>query len=390
MPPLRSQENPPFYRDIRVIRWVGQIAVLVVVLGTVWWLYGNVRTNLSDSGLPTGFDFLDRRFGAAIPGIQDSADFSILRAFGAGFLNTVRVILIGIPACTLLGILIGIARLSQNAAVRLFGTIYVETFRNIPVLVWIFLTYFVFSLPSLPQIADASTPLDSFVFSNRGVGIPWLNPDSSISTFIAFIGLGMVVAALTVAWRGRVNAKTGQPSRGGLYAIVAFIVVLVVGHFAAGNALALSTPMVNGRLISGGLTIDIPYGALTLALVLYTASHVAEIVRGSIQAIHRGQGEAASAIALSTFQKYRFVILPQAFRIMIPPLANQYLNITKNSSLAVVISYVEITGIFQRIISNATPAVQGVVILMGLYLVFSLTISLIANFINRQLSLETR
>ncbi|HUG85061.1 MAG TPA: ABC transporter permease subunit [Euzebya sp.] len=390
MPALRSEENPPLYRDVRFLRWAGQIAVLVVVIGAVYWLYGNVVTNLRSSGLPTGFDFLDRRFGAAIPGIEDSANFSVTRAFGAGYLNTVRVILVGIPACTILGIFIGIARLSQNAAVRTFGMLYVELFRNIPVLLWIFIGYFVLGLGNLPGIVDEVTPLNAFVVSNRGIGIPWFNPSSSVGTFVAFVGLAMVVAVLVSAYRGRVNAKTGEPARGGLYATIAFLAVLVIGHFAAGNALSLDAPVIQGRLIAGGLTMDIPYAFLTAALVLYTASHVAEIVRGAIQSIHKGQGEAANAIALSTFQRYRFVILPQAFRVMIPPLANQYLNITKNSSLAVAVSYVEITAIFGRIVNNATPAVQGLVVLMALYLSFSLSISAVANFINRRLALETR
>ncbi len=133
-----------------------------------------------------------------------------------------------------------------------------------------------------------------------------------------------------------------------------------------------------------------PYVGLTIALVLYTASHVAEIVRGSIQAIHKGQSEAAQAIALTGYQRYRYVILPQAFRIMIPPLASQYLNITKNSSLAVAISFVEITSIFQRVSNNATPALQALIILMLCYLTFSIGISLIANFFNRRLALEAR
>ena len=390
MPTLRSAENPPIYRDVRFLRWAGQIAVLVVVLGTAYWLYGNVITNLRSSNLPTGFDFLGRRFGAAIPGIADSANFTVTRAFLAGYLNTVRVILVGIPACTILGILIGIARLSQNAAVRTFGMLYVELFRNVPVLLWIFIGYFVLGLGNLPGIVDGVTPLNSFVVSNRGIGIPWFNPASSIATFLAFVGLAMIVAALVSAYRGRVNAKTGEPARSGLYATIAFLAILVIGHFAAGNALALDTPAINGRLIAGGMTMDIPYAFLTAALVLYTASHVAEIVRGAIQAIHKGQTEAANAIALSTVQRYRFVILPQAFRIMIPPLANQYLNITKNSSLAVAVSYVEITAIFGRIVNNATPAVQGLVVLMALYLTFSLSISAVANFLNRRLALETR
>ena len=390
LPPLRSQQNPPFYRDIRVIRWVGQIAVLAVIIAVVVYLYGNVRQNLTSSGLPTGFGFLDGRFGSAIPGLEGSAAFTVKEAFLAGYLNTVRVILVGIPGCTIIGILIGIARLSTNAAVRTFGTVYVETFRNIPALVWIFLAYYAVSLTVLPNITEAPTPLDSFVVSNRGIGIPWLNPDASVMTFVGFIGLGMLIAVLVAAWRGRVNARTGNPARSGAFALIAFFLMIGVGHVLSGNALSLDPAIVEGRQVGGGLTVDPRYAALTAALTLYTASHVAEIVRGAIQAIAKGQTEAANAIALNAFQRYRYIILPQAFRIMIPPLANQYLNITKNSSLAVAVGYIEIASIFTRIVNNAAPAVQGVVILMILYLSFSLTISLVANIINRRLALETR
>jgi general L-amino acid transport system permease protein len=401
IPELRTEETPPFYRDVRVLRWVGQVIVLAAVLGFAWYLFGNVRTNLEASGLPTGFDFLDGRFGSAIPGLPDSADLTVAETFQVGFMNTLRVIVVGIPACTVIGILIGIARLSDNLAVRAFGTTYVETFRNIPVLVWIFIIHFAVAVASLPNItgadnlpgtADDPTYFGLFVVSNRGIGIPWFDPGASGIVFMA----GLFVAVLAVwavnVWRGQVNARTGEPAHGGWWGLGVFVLVALVANFIAGNPMAGEAAALDdtGRQIAGGMTVQVPYFSLTLALTLYTASHVAEIVRGSIQAIHKGQTEAAQAIALTTFQRYRFVILPQAFRIMIPPLANQYLNITKNSSLAVAIGYVEITAIFQRISNNAAPAPQGVLILMGLYLIFSLSISLIANYFNRRLALETR
>lgn len=399
IPELRSQENPPLWRDVRVLKWGGQILAVLAVVAAGFYLFNNVVTNLEATGLPTGFGFLDGKFGSAIPGIDDSADFSVQKAFGAGFVNTFRVILFGIPGCTIIGIIIGICRLSKNLAVRTFGTIYVETFRNIPALVWIFIVHFALAVPSLPQITDEVTPLDAFVVSNRGIGVPWLNPDST-STFFGIFSLpvvfglfllfGLVAAWGVTQWRARVNAQTGDPAHGGRWALGVFVVVAIIGSFVGGNALALDTPFIDGRQVGGGLTIAIPYFSVTVALTLYTASHVAEIVRGAILAIHKGQSEAAYAIALTNFQRYRFIILPQAFRIMIPPLANQYLNITKNSSLAVAFGYIEIASIFSRIVNNAAPAVQGVVILMFLYLVFSLSISLVANYFNRRLALVTR
>ena len=372
------------------MRWAFQLAVVAIVAYGLSRLYSNAISNLRSSGLPTGFDFLDRKSRFAIPGLTGSAQYSIRRAFLAGYLNTLRVIVVGIPLCTVLGILVGVMRLSDNLLVRAVGTLYVEVFRNVPALLWIFIIYLVIMLQNLPAITDGVTPLDAFVLSNRGVGIPWLNPDASVLTFVGFIGIALVAVVAVNLWRRRVNEATGQPSRGALYGLIAFLVVLGIGNFAAGNALDLDPAKVEGRQVTGGMNVFPPYLGLTVALVLYTASHVAEIVRGSIQAIDRGQTEAAQAVALTTLQRYRFVILPQALRIMIPPLASQFLNLTKNSSLAVAISFVEITSIFQRVSNNATPALQALAILMFFYLTFSLGISLIANVINRRLSLEGR
>lgn len=393
-PPVRSDAEivpppkPPFYADVRVLRWVFQIVVVGAVVAVLSWLWNNAITSLEAANLPTGFNFLDRKARFAIPGLPDSAQFSISRAYWAGFLNTLRVIAVGIPLCTVLGILIGVARLSQNLLVRIFGTVYVELFRNLPILLWIFVIYLVIILQNLPKITDDVTPLDAFVISNRGIGIPWLNPDASVWIFVGAIGAAMLAVVGVLAWRRHVNEVTGKPPRGALYGFLAFAAVVFVGNILAGNALALDPAKIDGRQVGGGLNVFGPYVGLTVALGLYTASHVAEIVRGSIQAVHKGQTEAANAIALSTYQRYRYVILPQAFRIMIPPLASQYLNLAKNSSLAVAISFVELTSIFQRVANNATPALQAIIILMIGYLAISLSISLIANIINRALRLE--
>ena len=387
---IHTPTKPPLYRDVRVLRWVFQVAVVAVVGYVLYRLYDNAITNLESSGLPTGFDFLDTQARFAIPGLEGSAEYSIRKAYWAGYLNTLRVIIVGIPLCTALGVIIGIMRLSDNLLVRAVGTVYVELFRNIPVLLWIFITYLVLILQNLPQITDDVTPFDAFVISNRGIGIPWFNPDADLLTFLGFVGIGIIAVVGVSLWRRKVNEDTGRPSRGLLYGGGAFLIVVAIGNIVAGNALSPDPAVIDGRQVGGGMNIFPPYIGLTIALVLYTASHVAEIVRGSIQAIHKGQAEAAQAIALSTFQRYRYVILPQAFRIMIPPLASQYLNIMKNSSLAVAISYVEITSIFQRVSNNATPALQALIILMFCYLTFSLGISLIANYFNRRLSLESR
>ncbi|MBW3620855.1 MAG: ABC transporter permease subunit [Actinobacteria bacterium] len=385
-----TSTRPPLWRDAKVLRWVGQVVVLALVLALLYWIYGNVQANLRITRLPRGFGFLDQPYGSDIRGNPFRPSQSVWDAFKVGYFNTLRVIAVGIPACTIIGIFIGIARLSENALVRAFGTVYVETFRNIPVLVWIFLAYFVVLSGNLPQINDALEPFGIAVFSNRGIYLPWYETGPNITPFLITAGLGLLVAVLVAAWRTRVNERTGQPHRRVLWGLFTLLVVAGVGFVVFDSPLSGTVPAREGRLVEGGITVDIAYAGLTVALVLYTASHVAEIVRGAIQAVPKGQSEAANALALTNFQRYRFVVLPQAFRIMIPPLASQYLNITKNSSLAVAVGYYEITRVYSTVANNAAPPVQAVVILMGLYLTFSLGISLVANVINRRLQLESR
>jgi general L-amino acid transport system permease protein len=395
IPELRSAENPPFWRDVRNIRIGGQLLVVGLVGWFLYSLYDNSVTNIASSGLTANFDFLGFDFRQAIPGLDGGAQFSVLRAFGAGYLNVVRVIAFGIPVATLLGIIIGVARLSDNAMARAVGTLYVETFRNIPPLLIIFFFYTVYLLETLPQLDEQVTPLGITVVSNSGLAIPWLNPEASTAGFVGLIALGLVAVGAVLWWRGRVNERTGEPARGGLWGLGTFVLSVLVAHVASGGALALEVPGLieqdNGIVrIEGGMIIGVPYAGLTIGLTIYTASHIAEIVRGAIQAIAKGQTEAAQAVALNTVQRYRYVILPQAFRIMIPPLASQYLNIVKNSSLGVAISFFELATVFQRVAANATPAVLALLPMMGFYLTFSLSISFIANNVNRRLALEGR
>ena len=385
-----TSTRPPLWRDQRVLRWLGQILVVLVVGAIVYWLYSNVVENLRGIRMPRGFSFLDQPYGSDIRGNAFRPGQSIRDAFLVGYFNTIRVIAVGIPAATIIGILVGISRLSENALVRAFGTIYVETFRNIPPLVWIFLAYFVVLTKNLPQINEALEPFGLAVFSNRGIFLPWYESGPNLTPFLLTAGLGLGVAAVVAAWRTRVHEKTGAPHRRVLFGLLTFAVIAAIGYAVFDSPLAATIPEREGRLVRGGITVDLAYAGLTIALFLYTASHIAEIVRGAIQAVPRGQTEAANAVALTTFQRYRYVVLPQAFRIMIPPLASQYLNITKNSSLAVVVGYYEITRIYSTVTNNAAPPPQAIVVLMGLYLTFSLGISLIANIINRRLRLETR
>ena len=385
-----TTSRPPLWRDVRVLRWVGQIVVVLLVFSLLYWLFNNVVENLRIRGRSSGFNFLNQPYGSDIRGSDFRPGQSIRDAFMVGYFNTVRVIAIGIPACTIIGILIGIARLSDNALVRAFGTAYVEVFRNIPVLVWIYLAFYVVLSENLPIIQEALSPFGLAIFSNRGMWFPWYQTGPNLVPFLLVIGLGLGVAVLVGAWRTRVHERTGAPHHRVVWSLVVFVAIAAIARLVFTSALSVTVPVREGLGATGGIVADIAYTGLTLALILYTASHVAEIVRGAIMAVPKGQAEAANALALTPFQRYRHVILPQAFRIMIPPLASQYLNITKNSSLAVAVGYYEIARVYTTVTSNAAPPPQAVVVLMGLYLSFSLGISLIANLINRRLRLSER
>jgi general L-amino acid transport system permease protein len=200
----------------------------------------------------------------------------------------------------------------------------------------------------------------------------------------------VAVAAAVAVWRTRRSDATGQEHHRVLWGGAAFLAVTVPAYLFLDGPVVLSRPAVDGRSVSGGIAMGAPFAAVLLALVLYTASHIAEIVRGSIQAVPKGQTEASSAIGLSELQRLRFVVLPQAFRIAIPPIINQYLNLTKNTSLGIAIGFTEITALTFIIIGNGNPAPQSIVVLMAIYLTFSLVISALSNLVNRRLQLVER
>ncbi len=304
-----------------------------------------------------------------------------------GILNTVRVSVVGIILATILGTLIGIGRLSHNWVVNRLSTVYVEAIRNLPLLVIMVFTFLGVVLQALPQIQEAWEPLSLFVISNRGIGVPWYQDASGVA-LLGLFAIAMAAWWLVARWRHSVFERTGQPSRGGLYGGSVFLVIIVAGWVLLGASVTL--PVIDGRQIAGGIRVDPSYFAVLIALVIYTASHIAEIVRGSIQAVPIGQGEAASALALSGFQRMWNVILPQAMRIAIPPLGNQYLNLIKNSSLGAGFAYFELTNVTQVTVGNGSPAVPAFFLALVFYVVLSLITSAIVNVANRRFKLVER
>ncbi len=299
--------------------------------------------------------------------------------------------LLGIVLATIIGVIVGVSRLSSNWLVRRVAALYVETFRNIPVLV-IILFWYLGVMIRLPPIREGVELLDLLAISNRGIVVPWFDK----------VGAGVDLRAprsrrprggRRSSGSGARGASTapGEPHRRVLWSGGVLLLLLAIGLRPSAGGRGRSTrPRRASSPRRGGFRLAPEYAALLIALALYTASHIAEIVRGSILAVARGQGEAADAVGLSGFQRLRFVVLPQAFRISVPPISNQYLNLTKNSSLGVAISYYEVTKVTQVSIAQSAPAVQAILVLMGIYLVLSLFIAAVTNLFNRRLTLKGR
>jgi general L-amino acid transport system permease protein len=373
-------------RDVRLLRWVFQIVVLAIVIAILAWLYSNYLRNVERTNIPTDFDFLERPANFEIPGNEMSSTAPVSDALVQGFLNTLRVAVAGVVLATVLGTLIGIGRLSQNAVVRTLCRVYVEVVRNIPLLVLLLFANLGIVLQVLQRIDRAWEPLGLAVLSNRGIAIPWYV--GSGWGLLGALLVGSIGARLVARWRRSVADRTGSLARTGLWGAAVVVGVLVGTWLIFGYA--LTRPDVAGRVTVGGMRVDPSFFALLFALVIYTASHIAEIVRGSIQAVPRGQDEAAQAVALSGFQRMWFVVLPQAFRIALPPIGNQYLNLIKNSSLGAAISYFELTNVTQISVANSSPPVPAFALTLVVYLAISLIVSGGVNFWNRRMALVTR
>lgn len=378
----------PLWRNVRVLRVAFQVLFLLGIAFFLFLLFENLTTNLRVQGIRTDFGYLQQPAGFAIADADFRPSQSIWDAIKVGAMNTIKVSLLGILLATVLGVVVGVARLSTNWLVRRSAAIYVETLRNIPVLV-IILFWWLAVLLQLPAIRRA-VDLDVIVISNRGLVGPGLEQTAVLTGFLMVAAIGLATAIGVWAWRTRIFDRTGNPHHRVLWAGGALLLFLVAGFFAFDRPFGISLPERGELATTGGFRLSPEYAALLIGLALYTASHIAEIVRGSILAVSRGQTEAANAVGLSGFQRMRFVILPQAFRISVPPIANQYLNLVKNSSLGVAIAFPEVTRVTRIAIGQQAPAPQSILVLMGVYLFFSLVIALVMNLINRRLTLKGR
>ena len=386
-------ELPPLWRDVQGLQILAQIVFLIVIGLIGAYLWGNFTDRTEAIGQDLSFDFLDQPAGITIADNPLTPNSSVGAAITAGFGNTIRIILIGVPIAFIFGTLVGISRLSTNWLLRKLATGYVEFFRNIPVLVVIVFVWQALFLNGFPRSQESWKPLDGwFIFNNSRFAFPSLKGDGNLGAFQIALIIALIAAAAVWWWRTQVFDRTGTPHRRVLWAFGTFAAIAAVAYIVLGGPLVTSKPMLDerGRVYTDGIRMQMPYAAITTALIIYTATHISEIVRGSILAVHQGQVEAANALALSSFQRYRFVILPQAMRIAFPPLINQFLNFTKNSSLAIAIGFAEGTSVINNLFGQSQPSNQLILILMLFYLAFSLVISAIGNLINRRLQIAGR
>ncbi|EOS95536.1 amino acid ABC transporter permease [Erwinia tracheiphila] len=372
--------------------WFYQIIAIVAVAGGVGYLVHNILLNLASRGITSGFGFLERSAGFGI--VQHLIDYSegdtYTRVFLVGLTNTFLVSALCIVFASFLGFFIGLARLSENWLLRKISTIYIETFRNIPPLLQIFFWYFAV-LRNLPDPRQALSAFDIAFVSNRGLYIPW--PQYATGTWPFIIAL-LLAAAGTIAlfrYNRSCQLKTGQLKRTWPAAVVMFIAFLLISWQVAGAGMSWDIPALHGFNFRGGFVLIPELAALTLALSIYTSSFIAEVIRSGIQSVPHGQHEAARSLGLPNPVTLRQVIVPQAMRVIIPPLTSQYLNIVKNSSLAAAIGYPDMVSLFAGTVLNQTgQAIETITITMGVYLVISLLISLLMNIYNRKIRLIER
>ena len=391
-----AQRTPPKRRDwswrSQAFRGlIYQLIALAVIGLAVWYLAHNTLANMEARGIQSGFDFLESPAGFDIGETlmpYDSLD-PYWKAFLVGVLNTLRVAIIGIALATLLGALLGVGRFARNAIMRGLCYAYVEFFRNVPVLLQLLMWYLVLT-ETLPPLLEAINIGGIFYLSNNGFAFPV--PIWGLGQALAAVGagIGLIIAWAYRRWAVHQFEQTGR-ARSTLWVPMAIVLGGgLIGWLVGGAPTAWSIPKIDGFLTSGGATATPEFLGVVLGLVLYTSAFIAEVVRAGIASVSHGQVEAASSIGLSKGQSMRLVILPQALRVIIPPMTSQYLNLTKNSSLAVAIGYPDVVSIANTSLNQTGRAVECIAIIMAVYLVTSLSTAAFMNWYNKRTAIKER
>ncbi len=381
----------PFWLDPKKRAIMFQIAVLCMVGLLAYYLVSNTLLNLKKQSIATGFTFFQKESSFEIGEslIPYSAANSYGRALVVGALNTLKVAFIGVVFTIILGAILGVARLSSNWLVSKLAAIYIEVMQDIPVLLQLFFWYAIF-YETLPSPRQALCPMNGVYLCNRGVAfaVPESHPAHKYMVLALLVGCGVVY--LLRRWARERQEKTGK-----IFPVFSVSIGIVMGlpaitWLAFGAPMNMDIPKLAGFNFEGGITVSPEFIALLLGLVLYTAAFVAEVVRAGIQSVSKGQREAAMSIGLRPPLVLNLVVLPQALRVIIPPLTSQMLNLTKNSSLAVAIGYPDFVSVANTTINQTGQAIEGVALIMAVYLIFSLSTSAFMNWYNKRVVLVER
>ena len=374
----------PFWRDIRVLRVLFQVIFLLGVILLLVILYTNMLKGLRGLGLTLNLDFLQDEAGFDISeGIPYEPSDVYLKAFWVGILNTLKVSIIGIVCATLLGLLFGIARLSSNWLIRTIATAYVECFRNVPLLLQI-LFWYTAVVGQLPRVRESIALFGGVFINNRGIYLPSPEPTAGLRIWLGFLAAGLLLAVVLYVVRWRKLQQLDRPGFRAKWALPAFFIVALCGWFLApSRPFTLDLPVLQGFNFRGGMRFSPEFSALLIALSVYTGAFIAEIVRSGIQSVVKGQREAARAIGLKESQTLRLIVLPQSIPIIVPPLTSQYLNLTKNSSLAVAIGFPDLVSVGNTMMTQTGQSIPVFAMIMVSYLVMSLTTSAAMNWYNR-------
>ncbi|MBT8367938.1 MAG: amino acid ABC transporter permease [Deltaproteobacteria bacterium] len=391
MKPSTQHSQVAIWYDPRKRSIIYQVGILLMVGLLGYYLISNTTANLQRQSIATGFGFLEKEASFEIGEslISYSAADRYARALLVGVLNTLLVSFIGIVLTVILGTFIGIAHLSTNWLVSRLAAVYIEVFQDIPILLQLFFWY-AFFYEILPSPRQALNPLAGVFLCNRGLvfAVPEVHPAHMVMA-LAFLA-GCLCVYFLRRWARKRQAKTGMAFPVFGLSVGILILLPLVAWVAGGTPTAMSVPELKGFNFQGGLNVSPEFSALLLGLVLYTAAFVAEAVRAGIQSVSKGQIEAAMSIGLRPPRVLQLVVLPQALRVIIPPLTSQMLSLTKNSSLAVAIGYPDFVSVAGTAINQTGQAIEGVAMIMLVYLVFSLSTSAFMNWYNKKIALVER
>lgn len=377
--------------DPRLRSIIFQLLLLVALVSFFVYIGSNTITGLKERNLASGFGFLEKNSGFEISEAlleYNSSKDTYFKAYLIGILNTLKVAIVGIFFATIIGVLLGVARLSSNWLVSKLSMCWVEFVRNVPLLLQLFFWYALFT--NFPGPREAYEPVSNFFISSRGFQYPFPQEDLGWTLALIGVAVGLVIAFIVSVISKKRQNKTGRRLPVLWINLAVIFAIPVLLWIAGGAPTEFDIPNKTRFNIQGGATVTPEYMALLLGLVVYTAGFIAEIVRSGIMAVPPGQNEAAGALGLRNGLVLRLIVLPQALRIIIPPTTSQYLNLTKNSSLAVAIGYADLVSIGNTIISQTGQAIEAIAMMMLVYLTISIAISIFMNWYNSHIALVER